>query len=340
MKLREYLDDKIIFLGINLTIFSIIAGAMFYSEISFYLIFILFCIWFLPLLSYMIIDYLKYRNYFNSIDNILDNLDKKYLLPEVIGKVDFITGEKLNDILKVISRDMHENIKFYNDNQEEYREYIETWIHEIKTPIASSKLIIENNNNEVTKKIDTQIDKIENFVEQVLYYSKSDNVAKDYIIRELNLKEVVNKVIKRNYRDFINKNIKVEIDEINDTVYSDSKWIEFILNQIIGNSIKYINSNDGLVKINSKRIENSVVLTIQDNGVGIVNTDINRVFEKGFTGTNGRIFGKGTGIGLYLCKKLCNKLGIGLVLESKVDFGTTVKIIFPIDYNLLHDNFY
>ncbi len=288
----------------------------------------------------MIIDYLKYRNYFNSIDNILDNLDKKYLLPEVIGKVDFITGEKLNDILKVISRDMHENIKFYNDNQEEYREYIETWIHEIKTPIASSKLIIENNNNEVTKKIDIQIDKIENFVEQVLYYSKSDNVAKDYIIRELNLKDVVNKVIKRNYRDFINKNIKVEIDEINDTVYSDSKWIEFILNQIIGNSIKYINSKDRLLKINSTRIENSVVLTIQDNGVGIVNADINRVFEKGFTGTNGRIFGKGTGIGLYLCKKLCNKLGIGLVLESKVDFGTTVKIIFPIDYNLLHDNFY
>ncbi len=295
---------------------------------------------FLPLLSYMIIDYLKYRNYFNSIDNILDNLDKKYLLPEVIGKVDFITGEKLNDILKVISRDMHENIKFYNDNQEEYREYIETWIHKIKTPIASSKLIIENNNNEVTKKIDIQIDKIENFVEQVLYYSKSDNVAKDYIIRELNVKDVVNKVIKRNYRDFINKNIKVEIDEINDTVYSDLKWIEFILNQIIGNSIKYINSTNGLVKINSKRIENSVVLTIQDNGVGIVNADINRVFEKGFTGTNGRIFGKGTGIGLYLCKKLCNKLGIGLVLESKVDFGTTVKIIFPIDYNLLHDNFY
>lgn len=340
MKLREYLDDKIIFLGINLTIFSIIAGVMFYSKVSFYLIFILFCIWFLPLLSYMIIDYLKYRNYFNSIDNILYNLDKKYLLPEVIGKVDFITGEKLNDILKVISRDMHENIKFYNDNQEEYREYIETWIHEIKTPIASSKLIIENNNNEVTKKIDTQIDKIENFVEQVLYYSKSDNVAKDYIIRELNLKDVVNKVIKRNYRDFINKNIKVEIDEINDTVYSDSKWIEFILNQIIGNSIKYINSKNGLVKINSKRIENSVVLTIQDNGVGIVNIDINRVFEKGFTGTNGRIFGKGTGIGLYLCKKLCNKLGIGLVLESKVDFGTTVKIIFPMDYNLLHENFY
>lgn len=288
----------------------------------------------------MIIDYLKYRNYFNSIDNILDNLDKKYLLPEVIGKVDFITGEKLNDILKVISRDMHENIKFYNDNQEEYREYIETWIHEIKTPIASSKLIIENNNNEVTKNIDTQIDKIENFVEQVLYYSKSDNVAKDYIIRELNVKDVVNKVIKRNYRDFINKNIKVEIDEINDTVYSDLKWIEFILNQIIGNSIKYINSTNGLVKINSKRIENSVVLTIQDNGVGIVNADINRVFEKGFTGTNGRIFGKGTGIGLYLCKKLCNKLGIGLVLESKVDFGTTVKIIFPMDYNLLHENFY
>ena len=277
----------------------------------------------------MIIDYLKYRNYFNSIDNILDNLDKKYLLPEVIGKVDFITGEKLNDILKVISRDMHENIKFYNDNQEEYREYIETWIHEIKTPIASSKLIIENNNNEVTKNIDTQIDKIENFVEQVLYYSKSDNVAKDYIIRELNVKDVVNKVIKRNYRDFINKNIKVEIDEINDTVYSDLKWIEFILNQIIGNSIKYINSTNGLVKINSKRIENSVVLTIQDNGVGIVNADINRVFEKGFTGNIGRINSRSTGMGLYLCNKLCDKLGLLIDIESKINNYTKVIITFP-----------
>lgn len=335
MKLREYMEDKSVFLGVNITIFLIIVGVMLYSKMSIYLIFTLFCIWFLPILSYMIIDYLKYRKYFNAIESILDNIDKKYLLPEVIDDSDFIIGEKLNNILKIISRDMHENIKYYNDKQEEYREYIETWIHEIKTPIASSKLIIENNNNDVTKKIDTQVDKIENFVEQVLYYSKSDNVCKDYIIKELELREIVNKVIKRNFRDFISKNIKIEIGEIDEIVYSDSKWVEFILNQIVGNSIKYIKSKDGVIKINSKKLDNSVVLSIEDNGVGITDNDINRVFEKGFTGENGRRFGKSTGIGLYLCKKLCNKLGLGLNLESEIDIGTTTTIIFPIDYNLL-----
>ncbi|HEK4633147.1 TPA: sensor histidine kinase [Clostridioides difficile] len=334
MRLREYIGDKVVFLGTNLIIFLIASGIMLYSKINVVLIFMLFCIWFLPLFTYMLIDYLQYKKYFNSIDNILDALDKKYLLPEVIDDVNFVTGEKINDILKVISRNMHENIKYYNDNQEEYKEYIETWVHEIKTPIASSKLIIENNSNEITKKIDTQLDKVENFVEQVLYYSKIDNVNKDYIIKKLNLEEIVNEVIKRNYRDFINKNIKLELGEINKTVYSDSKWVEFILNQIVVNSIKYIKSKDGLIKISAKRVENSIVLTIEDNGVGIVERDINKVFEKGFTGENGRVFGKSTGIGLYLCKKLCNKLGLGLILESKVNVGTVIKVSFPIDYNL------
>lgn len=335
MKLREYLSDKLVFLCINLTMFTLIIGVMLYSQISFVLMLALFCIWFLPLLSYMMIEYFKYKKYFNSIDNSLENLDKKYLLPEVIENANFITGEKINDILKVISRDMHENIKYYSDNEEEYREYIETWVHEIKTPIASSKLIIENNNNEITKKIDSQIDKIENYVEQVLYYSKIDNVHKDYVIKEMNLSEAVNKVIKRNFRDFISKNIKLELSEIDEIVYSDSKWVEFILNQVIGNSVKYIKSNNGLVKISSKRLDNSVVLIIQDNGVGIVDRDIDRVFEKGFTGENGRKFGKGTGIGLYLCKKLCGRLGLGLSLESKVDEGTTIKIVFPIGCKLI-----
>ncbi len=329
MKIKDYLSDKVVFLGINLTAYLIISGALFYINTGFVLIFALFCIWFLPLISYICIDYLKYRKYFNSIYNILDGLDKKYLLPEVIEEHNFIIAEEINHILKVVSRDMHENIKYYIDNQKEYKEYIETWVHEIKTPIASSKLIIENNNNEVTKKIDTQIDKVENFVEQVLYYSKSDNVEKDYIIKELNLKDVVTNTVKRNYRDFISKNIKLELEDIDNIIYSDQKWVEFILNQVISNAIKYSKTKDAKVHISSKNIENAVILTIKDNGVGICEKDINRVFEKGFTGENGRIFGKSTGIGLYLCDKLCNKLGLVLAIESDLNIGTVVRIKFP-----------
>ena len=225
---------------------------------------------------------------------------------------------------------MHENVKYYKDMQIDYREYIETWVHEIKTPIASTKLIIENNQNEVTNKIDFQMDKIEGFVEQVLYYSRSNNVSKDYIIKQINLDNVVRNVVKRNYRDFIHKKIKLDIKDINEIVYSDGKWIEFIINQIIGNSIKYSSSKEPMISIYSVKKDNSVMLIIEDNGVGIVDKDINRVFEKGFTGENGRRFSKSTGMGLYLCEKLCSKLGLKISIDSEVNKGTKVTIIFPL----------
>lgn len=329
MKILEFLKDKELFLSFNLISFLIIAVIMIYIKVSLVIIFIIFCIWFLPLLSYIILDYIRYKKYFNSIQGILENLDKKYLLPEVIDDQNFIVGERVNDILKTLSRDMHENIKVYRDMQEEYREYIEIWVHEIKTPIASSKLIIENNNDDVTKKIDMQIDKIENFVEQVLYYSRSNEVYKDYIIKEVELDKVVKKVVKKNYRDFINKRISLKLSEIDEIIYSDTKWVEFIINQIIGNSIKYAKGKEDVIKITSRKLDNSVILIIEDNGVGIVERDINRVFEKGFTGENGRRFGKSTGMGLYLCSRLCDKLGVGLKIESQLNKGTKVSINFP-----------
>lgn len=331
MKIREFLKDKGVFLASNLIILIVIASVMISFNMPLVMFFFTGCVWFLPLLSYMTIDYIKYRRYFNDLEVILEGLDKKYLLPEIIEEENFLVAEKTNEILRILSRDMHENVKYYRTMQEEYREYIETWVHEIKTPIASTKLLIENNNNDVTKKIDMQIDKIENFVEQVLYYSRSDEVGKDFIIKEINLQEVVKRVIKRNFREFISKNIKLQLEPIDETVFCDTKWIEFILNQIIGNSIKYSKEKESIIKIQAEKINNSVVLTIEDNGVGIIDRDIQRVFDKGFTGENGRLFGKSTGMGLYLCKKLCNKLSLGLNIKSQEGKGTKVSIIFNND---------
>lgn len=330
MKIIDFFKDKGLFLAVNLIIFIITLGIMIFAKVSLVKIFLVAFIWFMPLLTYMILDYIKYRKYFIIIESLLDNLDKKYLLPEVIEEPSFLIGENINNILKIIGRDMHENVKCYRNMQEEYREYIETWVHEIKTPIASTRLLIENNNNEVTKKIDTQIEKIENFVEQVLYYSRSDEISKDYIIKEAKLNEIVKKVVKRNYRDFISKKIILQLEEIDEIVYCDVKWVEFILNQIIGNSIKYIQGRQGKIKITSQKLANSVILTVEDNGVGIIERDINRVFEKGFTGENGRKFGKSTGIGLYLCRKLCLRLGMQININSKVNEGTKVSLIFPL----------
>lgn len=335
MKMIDYIKDKVLFLSVNLMFFILISLFMGFAKAAPVIIFLLFCIWFLPLITYMLLEYIKYRKYFNNIETILENLDKKYLLPEVIDDANFMIGEKVNDILKELSRDMHENVNYYKNIQEEYREYIEMWVHEIKTPIASSKLLIENNNNEITRKINIQMDRIENFVEQVLYYSRSDEVGKDYIIKKIELSQVVKNVIKKNQRDFITKRISLQLDDINEIIYSDTKWVEFILNQIVGNAIKYSKGTQDKITIKAKKLGSSVVLTVEDKGVGIVEQDINRVFEKGFTGENGRKFGKSTGIGLYLCKKLCVKLGLGLQIDSNINEGTKVSIIFPKTENLV-----
>lgn len=331
MKFKNYLNDVIGFLGINAMVALIVLGIMFYIKINPLVILLILILWFLPLLSYMIIDYLKYVKYFKEIENLLDTLDKVYLLPEVIEDQPFFISQKLNDILKIISRDMHENINQYKNIEKEYREYINIWVHEIKTPIASSKLIIENDWNKTTKKIDIEMKKIDSYVEQVLYYSKSENLSKDYIIKRINLRNIILSVIQRNSRDFINKSIKVNLGPINNYVYTDSKWIEFIINQLINNSIKYTNRDDGEIKIATHRMKNSICLTIIDNGVGIIDKDIHRVFENGFTGENGRLYAKSTGIGLYLSQNLANKLGLKLLLSSTEGLGTKATIIFPLD---------
>jgi len=330
MSIGEFIKDKTVIILCNMLMFIILAAIMLVINVGLIIIVFVFCIWFFPLCSYMAVEFVKYKNYYNEFDSILEKLDKKFLLPEMIKEADFIQGEKLNCILKELSRDMYENVKYYKDMQMDYREYIETWVHEIKTPIASTKLIIENNKNEVTNKIDFQLDRIEGFVEQVLYYSRSNNAHKDYIIRQISLDDVVRNVVKRNYRDFIHKKIKLDIKDASEIVYSDVKWTEFIINQIIGNSIKYSSNKEPMINISSVKRANSVMLIIEDNGVGIIDKDINRVFEKGFTGENGRRFSKSTGIGLYICEKLCSKLGLKITIDSEVNKGTKVTLLFPL----------
>ncbi|WP_342985067.1 sensor histidine kinase [Clostridium saudiense] len=329
MSIIEFIKERMIFLIINLIMFLLVAILMKIVKVSINIILILFLIWFGPILVYMFLEFIKYRRYLNNLINTVENLDRKYLLPEVIEEPRFQEARIINDVLKQCNKSMHEKVKHYKDEQIEYREYIETWVHEIKTPIASAKLILENDNSNLSERINYEMKRVEGFIEQVLYYARSSDVSKDYIIKEFSLISVVMKSVKSNSRDFINKNIKLDIRGIEGNIFSDEKWVEFIINQIIINAVKFSIPNEGKVSIYSKVNENNIILTIEDNGVGINEKDIDRVFEKGFTGENGRKFGKSTGIGLYLCKKLCDKLGIGISLNSKENIGTKVNIVFP-----------
>lgn len=329
MSIMLYLKERMVFLIINFLMFLLVTILMRIALVPINIIVLVFIIWFGPLVIYMVLEIIKFKRYLDNLINTLDNLDKKYLLPEVIEEANFQEAKIINSALKECNKAMHEKVKYYKDEQIEYREYIETWVHEIKTPIASAKLILDNDDSNLGEKISYEMKRVEGFIEQALYYARSNDVSKDYIIKEFDLRSVVMKAIKSNSRDFINRKIKLNIKDIDGTIFSDAKWVEFIVNQIIINAVKFSKSGSGEVSIYSKVNENNIILTIEDNGVGINEKDIDRVFEKGFTGDNGRKFGKSTGIGLYLCKKLCEKLGIGISLDSKENEGTKVNIIFP-----------
>lgn len=329
MTLLDYLKNQLVFLLINLILYMLIVILMIIVRGSPIIILLLGGIWFIPVLSLMLIEYLKHRRYFNELEQTLQDLDQKYLIADVIEEPDFIEGQVYHDLLHEITKAMHERVNYYRDLETEYREYIETWVHEIKTPIASAKLLLENNHSEVSRKLEFEVNKVEAFIDQVLYYARSQEVSKDYAINEFLLKEVVLQSIRENSRYFIYRKVAIELEEIEGTVFSDRKWVAFILNQILTNAIKYSKQDGGRVWIKSILNQQNIILIIQDNGVGINEKDIVRVFEKGFTGENGRIFGKSTGMGLYLCQKLCQKLGMAIELESKPQVGTTVKLIFP-----------
>lgn len=170
--------------------------------------------------------------------------------------------------------------------------------------------------------------RIDQLVEQVLYYSKIDDFSRDYFIHELGLKALVNEVIKKHARTFINKNIRVEIDISAMEVNSERKWLMFILDQIISNSLKYTDKG-GKIKIHAEQDEQGKRLIITDNGTGIRAEDLERVFDRGFTGYNGRKFSKSTGMGLYLAIKLARKLGHEISIASEYGEYTRVTVHFP-----------
>lgn len=330
MRFKEYLKDKIIY--ISLLVFAVITIEILlipYDMQIFIKIYVAVAIIAAFFIGFLV-EYYSKKNYYDTVKSRIKELQEEYLIMEVLPKADFTEANILEDVIRDIGKSMLENVNKYKYLQEDYKDFIELWIHEIKIPIATSKMIVENNKNEITESINEELDKIDNYTEQALFYARSNTVEKDYIIRKIQLKEIVNASILKNKAQLIQNKISIDTKDLDEIVYTDSKWCIFIINQIIQNSIKYSKNTDRQIEIYGERKKENIILHIKDNGIGIKESEITRVFEKGFTGENGRITGKkSTGIGLYLCKKLCDKLCIGLELNSKKDEGTEVKLIFP-----------
>lgn len=236
------------------------------------------------------------------------------------------------DLLIKLHENYSKDLNKLQQDKSEIADFMNYWVHEIKTPIAGSRLVLQNSLNkskdELVDIMDEKIEAIDNYVEKALYHSRLDSFSQDYLIVEVNAGDLVRGIVSKHARSFIAKRLNLELKNLDLTISTDKKWLAFIIEQIILNSIKYTGEN-GTIMISGKTLENGKYIVIEDNGIGIKEEDLGRVFDKGFTGYNGRENLKATGIGLYLSKKLAIKLGHDITIESVYSKYTRVTIYFP-----------
>ena len=267
-----------------------------------------------------IIDYNNYRKSYIDLKYLETNiLNSKEDLPKSLDiRVKYYQNiiERLhNEVKKLKIED--------NKKMEDLADYYSMWIHQIKTPIAAMNFLLDNEETDV-KVFKQELFKIERYVEMVLTYIRLGSETSDYVITSINLDEVVRENIKKYATLFINKKIKLNYVSHETYVISDKKWLGFAFEQLLSNAIKYTKSG-GEISINISESK----LIIEDNGIGIYEEDLPRIFEQSFTGLNGRYEKKSSGLGLYLCKKTLDKLQHKIEITSKVNKGTKVMITFP-----------
>jgi signal transduction histidine kinase len=329
MNLGDYLKERIKVILLNFIALITLSTFLFSVGNTFDTIITIAATWVLVYIAFITYEYRKRKVYYHDILKTAEKLDKKYLMGEIIDEPPFIDAVPYYYLIKKAGKSMLEEINKINNQRKDYKEYIEQWIHEVKTPISAIKLIEENNRTSTSRAVLEELENIDRYVEQALFYARSEETQKDYLIKEISLKQCVNKVLIRNKQMFILNNIDIDLTDLNKSVYCDSKWLEFIINQVIVNAVKYRRSLLPMVKIYTRDIKGGIQLIIEDNGIGIPDNEISRIFDKGFTGSKGRQNHKATGIGLYLCKKLCDKLGLLIAADSKENLYTKVIITFP-----------
>lgn len=329
MKLGKYLKDKWVTLVsfVSFMLLTTILLWLFRSSMELLIMYSVLAVLFLFIA--LGCDYIKRKKYYDKLLNNLEQLDKKYLVLETVKEPDFYEGKLNSQIMYEINKSMSENVKQYERSVLDFKEYIEMWVHEVKLPISSLLLMCHNNKGILEKKYIEQIKRLDNYTEQVLYYVRSEHAEKDYCIKEVPLNKIVRNVAIKNKDDLLEQGIDLIVEKLECTVFTDSKWLVFILNQIISNSMKY--KKEGVppqIHLWEEEMENRIFLHIRDNGIGIPERDLSKVYEKSFTGENGRKHAKSTGMGLYIVKSLCERLGHSILIQSVEGEYTKVSLIF------------
>ena len=326
---RQYLKNQLPVLLINLLGMLALALFLIASGNNIQTVLFILVVWLIVLASCLLFFYFSRKKYLNKLLDMTEELEERYLLPEIMQEPEKADEQVFYQIMKMAEKSMLERIGEVQRERKEYKEYIEQWIHEVKTPITAIKLICENNRCSFTRDLMAELENINRFTEQALYYARSEHTENDYSVREIRLSNVVHGAIADNKYLLRQNNVTVTVDNVEYSIYSDDKWLRFILDQLISNAVKY-RIDQPVLHFSAVKENDRVILSVEDDGIGIPQSDLPRIFEKGFTGQNGRIIHSSTGIGLYLCKRLCDKLGIGISASSEGK-GTTISLSFRIN---------
>lgn len=282
----------------------------------------------------LLIEYLRRRAFYRELEQVVGDLERAYYAAALFERPGFLDGRLAYEALEAVGKSAADDVAAHRQQADAYRDYIELWIHEIKTPIAAATLMTSDLHGPQASRIKGELDRIEGYVEQALYYARSTSLAQDYAIRETKLVDAVREAVKKQARYLIERGVTPVVDVPEDTrVFADAKWLSFMLGQIVANSAKYgAHTVRFSVSLEDEGTSDAcTVLEVADDGCGVPAGDVPRVFERAFTGENGRRTGSSTGMGLYLVAELCAKMGLAVALASEEGTGTRVLLTFPHD---------
>jgi len=333
MTASEFILDRLGRITLHIAFLFVVAAFLLVTGTQSGIVILLLIVCLLIFLLEQLTDFWKAKKRLNELQAIMGELDQRYLFTECVPKSHNLYERKLFDLLRLSGKSMIEAVSDAQAAGREYREYIEQWVHEIKTPITAAKLICQNTDSDIRRKLSKELAQIDAHVERALFYARTESPEKDFIIGKTELSMICEGAIQAHRTLLIENGIRVETENLNEIIYTDGKWAAFMLGQLLQNAARYRGENP-VITLSGKRLGRQVQLAVRDNGIGISAHELPRVFDRGFTGRNGRSRGGSTGMGLYLCKRLADTLEIGLQIQSTAGAGTCVTLTFPAEVNL------
>ena len=266
---------------------------------------------------WLLYDFFRTKRAYEQIDMIRS---MSALLPQQLPQAATVPEDAYRNLLTLLQQEAAQKQTESIAQLRDMTDYYTAWAHQIKTPIASMKLALSSEDSALSRVLSSDLLRIEQYVQMVLTYLRLDADTTDYVFRQQKLDDILRPVLRKYAPEFIGRKLSLDYAPTDETVLTDEKWLSFVIEQLLSNALKY--TQTGSIRIYTEADD----LCIADTGIGIAPEDLPRIFDKGYTGQNGRRDKTASGIGLYLCRRICKNLGIGITAQSEVGKGTTIRL--------------